>query len=220
MVCSEVFVQRRQRNSRRDRSLGLHGNQAGHHREQQHPEDVRSKVNPSVLCVNVTDKRRPSRPVVANTGARAAPPLAVIPFRGTIPSLVVEDGRFAHIDEVCEASGKYTNDSNKYPTLSPIEESLDPPTEVLPASQLFHTKGISYAIVDPVGRCKLVVPYAIIVIEGGFRGCEIRTCTWTLSALDGLGRHQYQLTYLLLDWPQRQGPLLAFDQFDRWKHAY
>jgi hypothetical protein len=91
---------------------------------------------------------------------------------GAITILPVKDWCFPCIDEVgknrCDDSHQRTQD----PALCAVKEGLYASPYVFPAPESFDPEGIRYAIVYPVGRCKLIVPNAIIGKPSPFRLCH------------------------------------------------
>ena len=70
------------------------------------------------------------------------------------------------VDNISDSSSDTSNQGDQYPALGGIEQALGPAPEAFTATQLFQAEGIAYAVLYPVGTRVLIVPHAVVVVDG------------------------------------------------------
>lgn len=110
------------------------------------------------------------KPIFAHACAGAAVLFAPVPGFGAVPLFPVVERALGDVDKVGDDGGEQADDGDEYPALCAVEPCRDPASNVLAGTEGFDPICVGNAVVHPVGRGELVVPYAV-VCEDGELGC-------------------------------------------------
>lgn len=84
------------------------------------------------------------------------------PAIGAVPILPIKDRCLANVDAVGKKSDDASNQRTENPPLGAVQKCKYPTSQIFPAAKLLHPVCIGYAVMDPVGRGKLVVPDSLV----------------------------------------------------------